>query len=126
MRELRVRAPVVAALPAQLLPLHPEPSGDQDRTRLVEQPVRLRLPQSEWCGRVEAIDHAMAIEEQQPILRPTPRREEQQLKLIGGQELLLEQHVSDLTVTFGQVPGQLEHSLRAHPHRPRLPRRRRR
>ena len=117
-------APVVAALPPELLALDPEPSGDEDRACFVEQPVCLHLPQAERRGRVEAIDHALAVEEEQPILGSTPRREEQQLKLIRRQYLLLEQHVSDLPITLGQMPSQLEHPLRAHPHRPRPPRRR--
>jgi hypothetical protein len=46
----------------------------------------------------------MPIEEQQPILRPTLRREEQQRQLIGRQQLLLVQHPDDLAVTLGQMP----------------------
>jgi hypothetical protein len=81
-------APVVAALPAELLAFDAELRGDQDRARLVEQPVRLWLAVAERCGRVEAVEHAMAVEEQQPILRATRRREEQQRQLIGRQQLL--------------------------------------
>ena len=44
--ELRMRAPVVATLPAELLPLEPEHRSDQQRARLIEQPVRLRLPRA--------------------------------------------------------------------------------
>jgi hypothetical protein len=82
MHELGVRGPVVAPLPSELLTLHPEHGGDEQRARLVEQPVRLRLAGAEARGRVEAIDHALAVEEDQPILRTTLRREEQQRQLI--------------------------------------------
>jgi hypothetical protein len=81
-RELRVGAPVVAAPPPELLPLDAEPGGDEDRSCFVEEPVRLRFAVAERGQRVEAVEHAMAIEEQEPILRPTPRREEQQRQLI--------------------------------------------
>lgn len=67
--------------------------------------MRLRLTGAEPGGRVEAVEHAMTVEEQQPILCPTLRREEQQRELIRRQHLLLEQHPDDLPVTFGQMPG---------------------
>jgi hypothetical protein len=121
-----MEAPVVAALPAELLAFDAELRGDQDRARLVEQPVRGWLTGTERSRRVEAVEHAKPIKEQQPILRPTPRREEQQRQLIGSEQLLLVEHPDDFAVTLGQMPGQLEHPLRAHPHRPRITRRRRR
>jgi hypothetical protein len=46
--KLRVRGPVGAALPTEPLSLHAEDRGDEDRARLVEQPVRLRLARAEW------------------------------------------------------------------------------
>jgi hypothetical protein len=113
-------------LPAELLPFDAEAGGDEDRASFVEEPVRLRFAVAERCQRVEAIEHAMAVEEQQPILRPTHRREEQQRQLIRRQYLLVEQHGGDLPVTLGQMARQLEHPLRTHPHRTRLARRRRR
>jgi hypothetical protein len=74
--QLPVRAPVVAALPAEPLALHAEQGGDQMGAGLVEQPVRLRLAGTEARGRVEAIEHPLPVEEEQPVLRAPPRREE--------------------------------------------------
>jgi hypothetical protein len=72
-QQLRVRCPVVAPLPAEPLALDAEDPGDEDRPGLIDQPVRLRLAGAERGRRVEAVDHAMAVEEQQPILRATLR-----------------------------------------------------
>jgi hypothetical protein len=41
--------------------------------------VGLRLTAAERAGRVEAIEHTIPVEKEQPILRPPPRRKEQQL-----------------------------------------------
>jgi hypothetical protein len=46
--ELRMRGPVIAAVPAEPLSLDAEDGGDDDRAGLVEQPVRLRLAGAEW------------------------------------------------------------------------------
>jgi hypothetical protein len=67
-QQLRMRAPVVAALPAELLALLPQRSADEDRARLVKQPVRLRPAKPIRPRRIEAIEHALAVEEAQPVL----------------------------------------------------------
>ncbi|MFY9578963.1 MAG: hypothetical protein WAQ33_06520 [Gaiellaceae bacterium] len=121
MHELRMRGPVVTAPPAELLALEPEHRADEDRARLVQQPVRLRLAGTEWRGRIEAIDDAIAMQEQQPILRTTPRREKEQLQLIRGQQLLVVENECDLAVTLGQMGRQFEHTLRAHTQSPTRP-----
>jgi hypothetical protein len=69
MRQLPVADPVVAALPAEPLALHAEHGGDEVGAGLVEQPVRLRLASAEARGRVEAIEHPLPVEEEQPVLR---------------------------------------------------------
>jgi hypothetical protein len=76
--------------------------------------VRLRLPGAEPRRWVEAVEHALPIQEQQPILRTTLRAEEQQRQLIGGEQLLVVQAERDLPVALGQMPRQLEHVLGAH------------
>lgn len=53
------------------------------------------------------------MEEQQPILRSTPRGEEQQRQLIGDQHLLVVKAECDLPVALGQMPCQLEDVLGA-------------
>src|SRR6266536_2640252 len=111
---LRMRAPFVATTPAQLLALEAEHRRDQDRARLIEQPVRLRLPGPEWQRRIETIDDTVPVQEQQPILRTPPRREEKQLQLIGREYLLLVENERDLPVTLSQMASELEHALRAH------------
>src|SRR5579862_7515123 len=63
---------------------------------------------------LKRFEHPLPIQEQQPILRSTPRREEQQLQLIGGQQLLVVQAERELPVALGQMPRQLEHPLGAH------------
>ena len=113
-----MRAPVVAPLPAELLALDVVHGGDQERAGLVEQPVRLRLTRAERRRRVEAIEHAVAVEEEQPVLGSAPRREEEQLQLIGRQHPVPVQVERDLPVALGQMPRQLEQPLRAHAERP--------
>ncbi len=115
-----MRAPVVAPLPAELLALEVVHGGDQERAGLVEQPVRLRLTRAERRRRVEAIEHAVAVEEEQPVLGSPSRREEEQLQLIGRQHPVPVQVERDLPVALGQMPRQLEQPLRAHAERPRL------
>jgi hypothetical protein len=81
-RSVTKRAPVLAALPAQLLALHATHRRHQQRTGFIQEPVRLRLASAEPRRRIEAVDDALAIEKQQPILRTTLRREIQQRQLI--------------------------------------------
>jgi hypothetical protein len=119
MHQLRIRAPVVAPLPPQLLALQPQRGGDQDRTTLVQEPMRLRLPQPVWSRRIETVDDALVEEEVQPILRPAPGAEEQQSQLIRGQQLMLVQRERDLAVALSQMTHQLEDALGAHAHRAR-------
>jgi hypothetical protein len=97
-RELPVRAPVVAPLPAELLALHAEQGGDQVGAGLVEQPMRLRFAGAEARGRVEAIEHPLAVEEEQPVLRPPSGGEEEERQLIGRQQLLLVEAERDLPI----------------------------
>jgi hypothetical protein len=52
--ELGMRAPVVAALPAELPALDPELGGDEDRAGFVEQPVRLPVLQDTFRDRIAA------------------------------------------------------------------------
>ena len=107
-----MRAPVVAALPAERL---------RSTSRLAATRWAPASSSSQCaCGfrtererRIEAVEHALPIEEQQPILRTTLRREEQQRQLIGGQQLLLVQAERDLPVALGQMPRQLEDALGA-------------
>ncbi|HZO95944.1 MAG TPA: hypothetical protein VFB42_01080 [Gaiellaceae bacterium] len=101
--KLRVRRPVIAPLPAELLSLHAEDRGDDDRAGLVEQPVRLRLTSAEGRGRVEAVEESVAVEEEQSVLRATLRREEEQLELVGRQQLMVVEAEHDLAVALGQV-----------------------
>ena len=82
---------------------------------LVEQPVRLRFSGAERRRRIEAIEHALPVEEQQAVLRPSPRAEEQERQLVGGQQLLVVQGERDLPVALGQMPRQLEGVLGADP-----------
>jgi hypothetical protein len=115
--ELRVRGPVIAALPAELLSLHTQHCSDEDRARLVEQPVRLRLAGAERRGRIEAVEQPVTVEEEQPILRATLRGEEEQLELVGRQQLVAVEAEHDLAVALGQVRCQFEHAVGAHPRR---------
>jgi hypothetical protein len=52
--------------------------------------------------RIETIEHAPPVQEQQPILGSTLRREEQQRQLIGSQDLLVVQAERDLPVALCQ------------------------
>jgi hypothetical protein len=113
-RQLSVRAPVVAPLPAEPLAFDAEHGGDQVGAGLVEQPVRLRLAGAEARGRVEAIEHTLAVEEEQPVLRPPRGGEEEQRQLIGRQQLLLVEAERDLPIALCQVPGEVGEALRAH------------
>ena len=113
-RQLPVRAPVVAPLPAEPLALHPERGGDEVGTGLVEQPVRLRLAGAEARRRVEAIEHPLAVEEEQPVLRAPLGGEEEQRHLIGRQQLLLIEAERDLPIALCHVPGDIGQPLRAH------------
>src|SRR5581483_5959864 len=87
--------------------------GHQVGAGLIEQPVRLRLAGLEPGRWVEAVEHALPIQEQQPILRSTLRREGQQRQLVGSQHLLVVQAERDLPVALGQMPRQLEHAVGA-------------
>jgi len=78
--------------------------------------VRVRFADDDRRGRIEAVEHALAVEEQQPVLRPPLRGEDEQLQLFGRQQLLVVEAESDLPVALGQVAGELEHPLRAHLH----------
>jgi hypothetical protein len=60
-------------------------ASDQHRSGFVEQPMGFRLPGAERSRGVEAIENTVAVEEQQPILRPAPGREEEQLQRVGRQ-----------------------------------------
>jgi hypothetical protein len=112
-------APVVAALPAELLALHTERGAHENRAGLVQQPMRLRLPQPVRARRVEAVEHALVVEEAQTVLGSAFRAEEQQRQLVGGEQLVLIQRERDRAVALGQVPSQLEDALAAHAHRAR-------
>jgi hypothetical protein len=90
-----------------------EAGGHQVGAGIVEQPVRLRLAGLEPRRWVEAVEHALPVQEQQPILRSTLRREEQQRQLVGGENLLVVQAERDLPVALGQMPGQLEDAVGA-------------
>src|SRR5205823_2585348 len=61
--ELRMRSPVVAALPAEVAAVNIEAGGHQVGTSLVKQPVRLRLPGAKARGRIKAVEDALPIEE---------------------------------------------------------------
>jgi hypothetical protein len=111
--ELRVRGPVVAALPVELAAVEVEAGGHQVGAGLVEQLVRLRLAGLEPRLRIEAIEHALPIQKQQPILGSTLRREEQQRQLLRGQDLLVVEAERDLSVALGQMPRQLEDAVGA-------------
>jgi hypothetical protein len=82
--ELRMRGPVVASPPVEVTAIDAEAGGHQVGAGLVEQPVRLRLAGVELRRRVEAIEHALPIQEQQTVLGSTLRAEEEQRQLIGG------------------------------------------
>jgi hypothetical protein len=69
--------------------------------------VRLRLAGGEARGRVEAIEHTLAVEEEQPVLRPPRGGEEEQRQLIGRQQLLLVETERDLPIALCQVPGDV-------------------
>ena len=113
-RQLPVRAPIVAGLPAEALALHAERGGDEMRTGFVEQPVRLWLAGAERRGRVEAIEHAPSVEEEQLVLGPPLRGEEEECQLIGRQQLLLVEAERDLPIALCHVSGELGQALRAH------------
>ncbi|HET8606009.1 MAG TPA: hypothetical protein VFL66_03165 [Gaiellaceae bacterium] len=113
MGELRMRAPVLATLPGELLAVEVEAGGHQVGASLVKEPVRLRLTSTTARGGIEAIEHALPIEEQQPVLRSTPRGEEQQRQLVGEQHLLVVEAECDLPVALGQMACQLEDVLGA-------------
>ncbi len=66
--------------------------------------------------RVEAVDHTFPVEEQQPVLATTTRGEEQQLKLAGGEHLMVIQACGDLPVTPCQMLRKIEHAIGAHSH----------
>jgi hypothetical protein len=114
-----MRAPVVTPLPAELLALEVVHRGDEDRARLVEQPVRLRLARTEGRWRVEAIEHTVPVVKLLAVLGSSSRGEEEQLQLIGRQDTVPVQVERDLPVALGQMPRQLEQALRAHAERPR-------
>jgi hypothetical protein len=78
--------------------------------------VRLRLAHAERARRIEAIHQPVAIEEEQTILRPAPRREEQQGELVSRQPPVAVEEQAQMLVALGQVTRQLEDPLRAHPH----------
>jgi hypothetical protein len=106
----------VAALPAELLAFDTSRGGDENRAGLVEQPVRLRLAQPIRPRRVEAIEHALVVEEAKSILGSAFRAEEEQRQLVGRQQLVLVERERDRAVAFGQVTSQLEDALGAHAH----------
>jgi hypothetical protein len=114
MSELRMRAPVLAPLPEKLLALEIEAGGDEERARFVEQPVRLWLARAKAGGRVEAVEHPVAVEEEQAVLRPTAGAEEEQPELVGRQHLLVVKAERELPVALCQVTGELEEVLGAH------------
>ena len=114
-----MRAPVVAALPTKLLTLLAQRSADEDRASLVQQPVRLRLAQPIRPWRVEAIEHALVVEEAQPVLGSAFGAEKEQRQLVGGEQLVLIQRERDRAVALRQVPSQLEDALAAHAQRAR-------
>jgi hypothetical protein len=62
--ELWVRRPVIAPLPAELLPLHTQHRGDEDGARLVEQPVPLGLRAGERRGRIEPVEEPVTVEKE--------------------------------------------------------------
>lgn len=70
--------------------------------------MRLRLTGAERRRRVEAIEHAVAVEVEQSVLRPAAGREEEQLQLLGRQHPVPIQVERDLPVALGQVPSELE------------------
>lgn len=108
-----MRAPVLATLPGELLAVEVEAGGHQVGAGLVEQPVRLRLTGAAVRGGIEAIEHALPVEEEQPVLRSTLRCEEQERQLVGRQQLLVVEAECDLPVALGQMPCQLEGVLGA-------------
>src|SRR5712691_3062407 len=109
-----MRAPVLTPLPWKVAAVEVKAGGHQVGASLIEQPVRLRLPSAEPRRRIEAIEHALPIQKQQPILRTTLRAEEQQRQLVGREQVLVEEAKRDLPVALGQMPRQLEHVLGAH------------
>lgn len=104
----------------------PRHRRDENGAGLVQQPVRLRLAGAEAGGRVEAVEHPVAIQEQQPVLRPALRGEVEERELVGRQHLLVVEAQGYLPVTLGQMAGELEHPLHTHPHGATLSNRRRR
>jgi len=75
------------------------------------------LPEPNGAGRVEAIEHTVPVEEEQPVLRPPSRREEEQLQLIRGQDAVPVEVERDLPVALGLMPREPEQPLRAHAER---------
>jgi hypothetical protein len=114
-----VRRPVVAAQPAEPLPLQAERGGDEDRAGLVQEPVRLRLAEPVRALRVEAVEHPLVVEEAQPILRSASGAEEQRRQLVGGEQLVLVERERDRAVALGQMTCQFEDALGAHAQRAR-------
>jgi hypothetical protein len=62
----------------------------------------------------------VAVEEEQPILRATLGGEEEQLELVGRQQLMVVEAEHALTVALGQVRRELEHAAGANARRARL------
>jgi hypothetical protein len=81
--------------------------------------VRLRLTQPVRPRWVEAVEHALVVQEAQPILCSAFGAEEQQRQLVGGEQLVLVKRERDRAVALSEMTCQLEDALGAHAHRAR-------
>jgi len=106
-----MRAPVLPPSPRKLSASYAEARGDDVRTGLVKQPVRLRLALRERPWRIEAIKHPLAVEEQQPIHRATTTGEEQQRELARCEDPVLIERQRDFPITVGQMVRQLRQPI---------------